>query len=281
MIGAIGAVGAYYGHDAAESLDDILDASFTIGLGSDRYAALKAKLGNSAWATGIQVFYSTKSTAMSRMQLLVGSTGRCVTRYYYNRNNAWGEWQAVATTDYAVNKAGDTMTGDLEINNPKGKTGIKLVVGAGTTGIMKWGDMSVDNGTLISDYNNSLGETYGIILSVKNKKVQLQHVNSSGGQTLTDFLHTGNKPSGSYVGTGEAWTELLPVGGIGEVLLIQSSMGIALVTRRLILSANAATSAVTVHPVSTNGQYVNGNLNIISGLETINKAGETYYYQVL
>lgn len=277
MIWAIGAVGAYYGHDAAESLDDILDASFTIGLSSDRYTALRAKLGNPAWATGIQVFFSTKSTTTSRMQLLVGSTGRCATRYYFSNNNAWGEWQAAATTDYALNKAGDTMTGNLRI-----KKGSPVVYVTDST-YGREGRLQ-HNAELTYIHNLLDNEHYAAILLGKEttNMANLLRVQQKNGDALNTYtvLHTGNKPSSFYGGVGGTteWTH--NIGGTGSLLYIWSDYsGVGVFVNQFgAFTINAGTyERFTVNEV----YFANGVLHIKTENNRFNTAGKHYYYQLL
>ena len=78
-------------------------------------------------------------------------------------------------------------------------------------------------------------------------------------------FHTGNKPSGSYTGNGDATDRTIETGGIGEVIIIYSGNGVEIVTRRDRAEAS----------------FANGTLTIASATNTLSASSVTYYYQVL
>lgn len=122
--------------------------------------------------------------------------------YYRKRSESgWSAWKTFATTDYAVNKAGDTMTGDLFVNGGSGR-------------------IASGNNVCQIECRTTVGSTTDRrVLAVGNSKngtiakaVRLTDVAADGSTKTYDILHTGNLAAnnvgrivvGSYVGTGTA-----------------------------------------------------------------------------
>lgn len=86
-----------------------------------------------------------------------------------------------------------------------------------------------------------------------------------------------DKPNSSYAGNGNSASRTVNVGGTGEVMLIYSQWGLALVTRRgsaIIGNAGGITW-------SSEALYSGGVLTMTSTHGALNTSGQTYYYQVL
>ena len=98
-------------------------------------------------------------------------------------------------------------------------------------------------------------------------------------------IHTGNKPYGTYKGTGVS--RAIPVGGIGRVLFIWSDQAICYVTSIgwAGLTGQSANSGGAGE--SNTAYFSDGQLHIVISDSTnarvnfFNKSGTTYYYQVL
>lgn len=54
--------------------------------------------------------------AWKRLVARLASVSKTDVRERYQINGEWGEWKQIATTDYAVSKAGDTMSGILQVS---------------------------------------------------------------------------------------------------------------------------------------------------------------------
>ncbi len=105
---------------------------------------------------------------------------------------------------------------------------------------------------------------------------QLSYIDDTGMHTI---LHTGNKPSGSYTGNGDAAKRTINIGGIGDAVLIMAQSGkVALVTWAGMIYADG-TSASQFYPSSV-ASYSGGTL-LMSTNSSINAGNTTYYYQVL
>ena len=79
------------------------------------------------------------------------------------------------------------------------------------------------------------GENYSqIVLDIETTVPStLLKVSQKVDNTQTDFnvFHTGNKPTGTYTGSGTATSKTVSTGGIGNALLIISDYGTAIVTQ--------------------------------------------------
>lgn len=92
------------------------------------------------------------------------------------------------------------------------------------------------------------------------------------------LLHTGNKPTGTYTGNGDATRRTIATGGIGEVCLVYSANGVAIVTN----------TGTTIIPKSGDASYTQdvylnsaGTIVMASDNVVVNESGATLRYQVL
>lgn len=94
---------------------------------------------------------------------------------------------------------------------------------------------------------------------------------------IYDLLHTGNKPTCTYTGNGDASNfRLVATGGIGDGCIVRSSNGVAIVTGSCvsILSGN---SAVT----DNSATWQNGELGMFSNHSVLNAIGVIYTCHVI
>lgn len=228
------------------------------------------------------VFVNT-SGASGWALIYYGATTNSV---YYNVTNAgnWLGWVKLATTDYAVNKAGDTMTGNLAFSSSdpiiyvnKNGTGKRIRLYSGKSA-------NFNAGASINLYNAE-HETAAGVFSISARKSTTEGLSLDGKPdgSLTwgsqYVLHTGNKPSGSYTGTGAAWDEPLETGGIGKFIFIYSAGTMAIVSRGLTIVSRTDTGDISV----LNTEEVlfdNGRITMNSNNIVLNQSGRQYYYQV-
>lgn len=97
---------------------------------------------------------------------------------------------------------------------------------------------------------------------------------------LANYLPLSNKPSGSYIGNGDAAQRLITVGGSGYALLIYSEKGSMWVSLK---GAIGHKSDGTVHALAYNEccYYDESTLLIASDNSLVNESGVAYKYQVL
>lgn len=99
----------------------------------------------------------------------------------------------------------------------------------------------------------------------------------NGGFFNYNILHTGNKPSGSYIGNGDATARTIDTGGIGNIVAITFTGVLAFVGYYGVLYVqNGTVSGLTSDVIN----FRNGVLTITSA-SAFNASGATYVYQVL
>lgn len=89
-----------------------------------------------------------------------------------------------------------------------------------------------------------------------------------------------NKPTGTYTGDGTSTSRTISTGGVGNLLLIHSSNGMALVTPYGAI-CKTASGTTTAGLANTACKYVNGVLTIASTSTYVNASGVTYSYQCI
>ena len=156
-----------------------------------------------------------RAKANMRLALFVRSDATGLYLYagkYHASEGGWTGWKRVADTDYALNKGGDTMTGELTIQKSDARLNLYRTSGKGSA------LQQYVNALTISVYNDQ-----GSTRNYRRIKIQdsddQPDVGSAvvfqdvveGKKTDYPFLHTGNLEAlgiarvvtGSYVGTGE------------------------------------------------------------------------------
>lgn len=145
--------------------------------------------------------------AWRRLIARLSSVSRMDIRERYLINGAWGAWEQIATTNYAVNKAGDTMTGALGISIGGGHA--NLVADPACAYLQAFNDGTWDKRrTLLLRTKESAPDLTNVLA-----------VATAGDETTGEYpvIHTGNLhlitpaaigaariETGTYVGTGKA-----------------------------------------------------------------------------
>ena len=180
-IGAFGVVGAI---TSGADLNDYKE----IGA----YAATSSvitSLTNCPVASGasqLYVFRAQNSDIAPLIQLFATSATNSVDLFVRKHaNGSWSVWKTLATTDYAVNKAGDTMTGNLTLEKTGG---IAMYLNEKTTGntgqyVLQQGGAALLSATLG-------GELRGI--SFRNSGDTSNDFRYHEGSNNYNILHTGN-----------------------------------------------------------------------------------------
>lgn len=89
---------------------------------------------------------------------------------------------------------------------------------------------------------------------------------------------TYNKPTGTYEGTGSASKVEIETGGIGDVIMVNSGNGFAIVTPR---GAVCISGTDVYGLVSSHAKFTGGLLTLNTADVTLNKNPGNYYWQVL
>ncbi|MBR4419767.1 MAG: hypothetical protein IKT32_02705 [Clostridia bacterium] len=172
--------------------------------------------------------------------------------------------------DHALNKAGGTLKGSVSIS-PTDKCTLGLVADK--------------NGVTFLSYNNWSKRRFLSIPAESMKtdnpyydKLQYVDMDTDGNGTVGryDILHTGNKPSGSYTGNGEATERTINTGGLGNCCVVYGGTDhVAYLTPKGTFFHSGGVMAFTSDVSFTNGVIRIRNAYII------NTANITYNYQVL
>lgn len=147
-----------------------------------------------------------------------------------------------------------------------------------------------DNGFSTVDKNHSADADYGTFIADTTKDGKSAKVSVSAGLNLLTFTdntsnirdihHEGNKPFGNYTGNGSATQRVIDTKGLGRLCLIYCSDYVVLATPKGAFKVTLADSSLG-WILATNLYYLNGQLIMSTGGEAVNKANETYYYQVI
>lgn len=145
-----------------------------------------------------------------------------------------------------------------------------------------------ENGFSTFDKNHSETNDYGTFLgdtSVDGKTAKITVSALLNLLTFTDanseirnIYHDGNKPFGSYDGNGDATARVVETNGIGRLALVYHGDHLSLVTPKGALKVTLADGSIAW---VSNVSFVEGKFNISTTSDAINKAEETYHYQVI
>ena len=131
--------------------------------------------------------------AISQIAMCSSVTGT-PTQFKFRHHNGegWSSWSEAATTNYAVNRGGDTMSGDLAITNSRP-----------TLCLTNSGDTEHIGKVLAGTYNMFIGyeggaTSYNILIGKDTNQYTLSNILrlakvENGVETLYPILHTGNK----------------------------------------------------------------------------------------
>lgn len=176
--------------------------------------------------------------------------------------------------EYALPLTGGTLTGALTINH-NGVDAIKMTRLAENVNISMH---LYPTGTNTGDGKQS---GYIGLIDGEGNKSQLRFSSAAFVYASNDnentILHTGNKPSGSYTGNGDATSRTIETGGIGSVVAIVKSGFLSLAFPYGAIYAQDGTTQVAG---SSLVKFQSGTLTIADD-SVFNASGATYYYQVL
>lgn len=102
---------------------------------------------------------------------------------------------------------------------------------------------------------------------------------SSVGGFLGDILHTGNKPTGTYTGNGDATIRYIETGGIGNTLLVRCDTYTSILTAGISFSIKNDGTIQALNGMTC--WFQNGVAAINTVNEALNASGVVYTYDVL
>ena len=86
-----------------------------------------------------------------------------------------------------------------------------------------------------------------------------------------------NKPMGTYSGNGNLTSRAINASGFGNVIVVYSQLGIAIVTPNgAVVTESGGTST---YLSSTEAMYLNGVMTLATTNKTLNASGYTYRYE--
>ena len=164
---------------------------------------------------------------------------------------------------YALPITGGRLTGTLEFQ----------IANNGKSTVYKNNSATVDHGLYLTDTNSSNNKAT-LRVSATNNRVDFVDVNNNA----NTILHTGNKPTGSYTGTGASRT--VNTGGIGGVCIIyHSAFGISIVTSGGAICCNASGAITFLNADKL--KFVDGIITMTETNSIYNNSGNSFTYQVL
>lgn len=191
----------------------------------------------------------------------------------------------------ALPVTGGEMSGYPTVNTPNDFQAIskKRVIGGNEySASFGLGLSDVAGGTAsleIGDYSSGKYQQTGR-LNVGRHGATFFGTDVSGGKTVHLFGEH-NKPRGTYTGNGSSSVRYIETSGIGSLLLIYSDDGSAIVSPvgALILTADGKVESLAHRPDLTipndTAVFIDGVFVMYTNNISLNKSGQTYYYQVL
>lgn len=166
---------------ANKSADDLTDPLALIPLSSTLNAELYAILGGT-YAYVETIFYSGATTTNRRMQVAYSyNSGYSQMAMRVYSSNGWLAWTKIVdendlngiTPDLSgvVSKSGDTMNGNLVIQNATPEINLKDTSGSGGVRLYKNASTDIDYGTYLTDISNSDG-THDILVLNRDERVK-------------------------------------------------------------------------------------------------------------
>lgn len=184
---------------------------------------------------------------------------------------------ADSTDTYANNKLTAAAVNAVPLDGRKAMTGDLVVVKSNIRNIHSV-NASADIAFLqYYDPTNAKAANIGW----NDKQLYYQPTHDMSTWSKYTILHTGNKPSGSYTGNGDATARTIDTGGVGEVIMVRSGGTNACMGIITYKGGFGVISGSLVFLPNTEAMFTNGVLTISTNSLLVNGNGMPYYYQVL
>lgn len=204
-VGAVPALATYYGTALQVTADDLTVPLALIPVSPTVNADLYA-ICNGTFAYVRTNFYASTATGGRRMQVAYSynaASPKIAFRIY--GANGWTPWRGIADTDYAVNKAGDTMRGILQVSMGGGN--VTVVADPACAYMQAFRDNSWDNRRtlLLRTKETSPDMTNALAISSAGADAAEYTVLHTGNLHLLDSLNLGGLrvKTDSYLGNGK------------------------------------------------------------------------------
>lgn len=168
----------------------------------------------------------------------------------------------------------NTMTGMLKVPNGIAVNKLRVEDWGSGEALIRFYDRNGNGNRYISIWDKTKTD------SLKTALLFAEEVN--GVYSVNQILHTGNKPSGSYTGNGDAASRTITTGGIGRVVEVFRNGYAAILFQggAIILQYSGNTASVSAIP-SASVWTSEGSFAMKTTHAALNENGVTYYYQVL
>ena len=144
------------------------------------------------------------------------------------------------------------------------------------------GSFGVDNTNDYAYIQHSKSDGTAAKLTINPTRARYaRKADANGAWTSYDLLHTGNKPSGSYTGNGDATARMISTGGIGRIIAIRSGKGAVIVFGGDGSLSVPDSGGISRLASAQAGFDDSGVLTIASDSVMLNENGRKYSYQVL
>ena len=286
------AVTVYY--SGAMNADDLTVPLALIPVSNTSNAQLRMALGNiQSFAYVRTIFYSKADTASNRVQIAFGyraAAPKMVFRTYHASDGGWSAWKDFVSSDdvaaYVANNAvaqtGGNMSGNLSITKANPLYALNDTIKGSAMRLL-----NADNTVLFQNFNVSGDAANRRHLNLYNSAAKANVAEAVKVVDVVDnavreytVLHTGNKPSGSYTGNGDASMRKIDTKGLGGVVAIWGGVQVTFVTANGTINRNVSTGADAALPFAQ-ANFANGVLTLATTSPAVNASGVTYYYQVL
>ena len=197
-----------------------------------------------------------------------GESGHCAFRSL--DGGTWRSWAEFAPKDYALPRDGsEPMTGNL------------VLQASGATGGTVFSDSGVDS-LLIMVRNNAENASVARYLQLFNSKgnadikeaLRLRD-RTAAGYNNYPILHTGNKPSGSYTGNGDATSRTIPCKAVGDIVVVTTeNIVVVLTPSRGFVVTSSGGSQITYGE----GHTYDGNIVLATTNANLNANNTEYKY---
>ena len=182
--------------------------------------------------------------------------------------------------DLKISRLGDSMNGNLTIQNTAPKVELWDPEYDGRTRLYKDVSSNADYGTMLSDID-ATGDIDSLNLrrsAALLDKLSLYVENANGTSTRYAIYGAHTKPWGSYTGNGTATVRQVNTTGNGYACIVHSTSGTCIVMAR---GAMKVASGVFAWLPSGQAYFKNGILYIASTDAALNSSGASYSYEVL
>ena len=177
--------------------------------------------------------------------------------------------------DGKVSKLGDTMNGNLTIQNAAPQVELFDPEYDGRTRLYKDVSSNADYGSMVADIDATGGTD---LLNLRRSAGLLDKVSLYVGNTRYAIYGAHTKPWGSYTGNGAATVRQVNTTGNGYACIVHSANGTSIVMARGAIRAAGGTFSWIA---SSAAYFKNGILYIATTDSALNASGTSYSYEVL